>query len=245
MIVGIRWWRPVWIWHWHGDGLAEWAIGWVGVCCVVLGKVWVAVVKIVVGRGVVVIVEAVSVLMLVHIAVRVGCIWRSAQVRCLGVRLCVGEKNGALLVATVTGCSATSHGTGTSVGCLVVHDTRLRDFQANTLVVRLVATVFHTVLAANSEPACAAPNGLQQVKRVHGINQGPDPEAAAFVGCFAVAEEVGYFALIGIGDGVRLPGEGPQVQDRENEHFDVDHQFRQSIFQIRHGDLLGWVNRTT
>lgn len=246
MIIGIRWRRSVRIWHWHGDCFAERTVGWVGVCCIMLSKVWIAVVKIVVvGRGIVVVIEAVRILVLVHIAVRVGCIWRSAHVRCLRVRLCVGEKNRALLVAAVTARSATNHGAGTSVGCAVVNDANLRTFHANALVVRQVAGVLQTVLAANGEPACTTPDGLEQVKRVHGIDESPETIAAAFIGGFAVSEEVGHLALIGIGDNIRLVGEGPQVQDREDEHFNVDHQFGQGVLQIWHGDLLGSVDCAT
>lgn len=244
MIIGIRWRRSVWIWHWHGHCFAERTVGWVGVCCIMLSKVWVAVVKIVVGRGIIVVIEAVRVLVLVQIAVRVRCIWRSAHVR-LRVRLCVGEKNRALLVAAVTARSATNPGAGTSVGCAIVNDASLRRFQANAFVVRQVAGVLQTVLAANGEPACTTPDGLEQVKRVHGIDESPETIAAAFVGGFAISEEVGHLALIGIGDDVRLVGEGPQVQDRKDEHFDVDHQFGQGVLQIWHGDLLGSVNCAT
>jgi hypothetical protein len=165
----------------------------------------------------------------------------SARKRDLGVGLGVSKKHIALFVwrIAIAARSACGHGRSSAmVSRSVLGELAaiLGWLETEGLVLRLITGVQHTTFAADEQPAGTSPNGFEKVQWVHGINQGPYAVPSTLVCRLAVAVEIGHFTLVG--EGVRLPREGPEMKYTEYSHLTVDHQLREPNLEIVHSHFI-------
>lgn len=88
----------------------------------------------------------------------------------------------------------------------------------------LIRDILHSLPATDGRPLEAAAYRSHEIPGVEGVHERFLPEAAALVGGLGVRHEAG--GGFGGDDGgasnvVDLPGEGPEVEECENGHFDT------------------------
>lgn len=110
-------------------------------------------------------------------------------------------------------------------------------------MMRSVAGILQTVLAADEQPARTTSDSFEKVQWVHGIDQSLYSEGATLVRRLAIAVEVGDFGRL-VRNDVGLVGERPQVHNSEDEHLDVNQELRQSVLEITERNLVGGLDCT-
>ena len=117
-----------------------------------------------------------------------------------------------------------------------------RRFETGALFRCLVTNILLPTPATNSEPPEPATNGFDEVPGVEDIQHGVYPKGTAAVRSFWVGEVTrGGFGsdYLGAADVVHFPGEGPEMEDGEDGHFDTEEEGGDADFDVRVGNAGG------
>ena len=116
-------------------------------------------------------------------------------------------------------------------------------FQAGAgLGVILIADILFPGLPTDGEPFEPSPDGLDEIPGIESVHQGLFAKGSALVRGFGVHEEAG--AGFGGDDGgaadiVFGPGEGEEVEEGEEGHFDAEEEGGDADFDVGGGDPGG------
>jgi len=105
----------------------------------------------------------------------------------------------------------------------------------------LVANIFVALLAANEDPSHGSSKRFDHVPEIECFPEGMETQATALVG--GLGRRVAWCTFGGYEsrslDVVDSPGEGPQVQDAEDGHFNAEKHGGDADFDVGHLKLLG------